>query len=38
MNDWSYNCFDKALADAIANAATPRENNANANATTGETR
>jgi lysophospholipase L1-like esterase len=23
MNDWSYNCFAKALADAIANAATP---------------
>jgi acyl-CoA thioesterase-1 len=39
MNDWSYNCFAKALADAIANAATPRENsNASANATTGETR
>jgi len=24
MNDWSYNCFAKALADAIADAATPR--------------
>jgi acyl-CoA thioesterase-1 len=23
MNDWSYNCFAKALADAIADAATP---------------
>jgi acyl-CoA thioesterase-1 len=39
MNDWSYNCFAKALADAIADAATPRESsNASANATTGETR
>jgi acyl-CoA thioesterase I len=39
MNDWSYNCFAKALADAIADAATPRESSsANANATTGETR
>ena len=24
MNDWSYNCFAKALADAVADAATPR--------------
>jgi hypothetical protein len=24
MNDWSYNCFAKALADAIADAALPR--------------
>jgi hypothetical protein len=23
MNDWSYRCFAKALADAIADAATP---------------
>jgi lysophospholipase L1-like esterase len=23
MNDWGYNCFSKALADAIADAATP---------------
>ena len=23
MNDWSYSCFAKALADAIADAATP---------------
>jgi hypothetical protein len=23
MNDWSYNCFAKALADAVADAATP---------------
>ena len=39
MNDWSYNCFAKALADAIADAATPRESsNASANAPTGETR
>jgi acyl-CoA thioesterase-1 len=39
MNDWSYNCFAKALAGAIADAATPRESsNASANATTGETR
>ena len=34
MNDWSYNCFAKALADAIANAATSQESsNTNANAT-----
>jgi hypothetical protein len=33
MNDWSYNCFAKALADAIADAATPRESsNASGNA------
>ena len=32
MNDWSYNCFAKALADAIADAATPRESS-NASAT-----
>jgi acyl-CoA thioesterase-1 len=39
MNDWSYNCFAKALADAIADAATPRESsNASANAPNGETR
>ena len=39
MNDWSYNCFAKALADAIADAATPRESsNASANAPIGETR
>ena len=39
MNDWSYNCFAKALADAIADAATPRESsNASATAPTGETR
>jgi acyl-CoA thioesterase I len=39
MNDWSYNCFAKALADAIADAATPRESsNASANVPTGETR
>ena len=41
MNDWSYNCFAKALADAIADAATRRESSnpgANANATTAETR
>ena len=39
MNDWSYNCFAKALADAIAGAATPRESSdASANAPTGETR
>jgi lysophospholipase L1-like esterase len=39
MNDWSYNCFAKALADAIADAATPRESsNASGNAPTGETR
>ena len=39
MNDWSYNCFAKALADAIADAATPQESsNASANATTGEKR
>jgi len=38
MND-CYNCFAKALADAIADAATPRESSStNANATTGETR
>jgi acyl-CoA thioesterase I len=24
MNDWSYNCFAKALTDAVADAATPR--------------
>jgi len=23
MNDWSYNCFAKALADAVADSATP---------------
>jgi hypothetical protein len=23
MNDWGYSCFAKALADAIADAATP---------------
>ena len=39
MNDWSYNCFAKALAGALTDAATPRESsNASANATTGETR
>jgi acyl-CoA thioesterase-1 len=39
MNDWSYNCFAKALADAIADAATRRESsNPSANATTAETR
>jgi len=39
MNDWSYNCFAKALADAIADAATPQESsNASANVPTGETR
>jgi hypothetical protein len=39
MNDWSYNCFAKGLADAIADAATPRESgNASATAPTGETR
>jgi acyl-CoA thioesterase I len=36
MNDWSYNCFAKALADAIADAATP--DRPGVNATTGETR
>jgi lysophospholipase L1-like esterase len=39
MNDWSYNCFAKALADAIASAATSQESsNTSANAPTGETR
>src|SRR5436305_7673931 len=39
MNDWSYSCFAKALADAIADAATRRESsNPSANATTAETR
>ena len=39
MNDWSYNCFAKALADAIADAATPRgSSDASANAPTEETR
>jgi acyl-CoA thioesterase I len=39
MNDWSYNCFAKALADAIADAATRRESSKpSANATTAETR
>ncbi len=37
MNDWSYNCFAKALADAIADAATLRSN-ASATAPTGEPR
>ena len=39
MNDLSYNCFAKALAGAIADAARPRESsNASVNATTRETR
>jgi hypothetical protein len=39
MNDWSYNCFARALADAIADAATSQESsNASANASTEETR
>jgi acyl-CoA thioesterase I len=39
MNDWSYNCFAKALTDAVADAATRRESsNPNANAITGGTR
>jgi len=39
MNDWSYNCFAKALAEAIAGAVTPRESsNASADAPTGQTR
>jgi acyl-CoA thioesterase I len=48
MNDWSYSCFAKALADAIADAAAPDRNggressqideNAAAKATVGETR
>ena len=39
MNDWSYNCFAKALADAIADAAAPdRQNGTDAKAVVGETR
>jgi acyl-CoA thioesterase-1 len=39
MNDWSYNCFAKALADAIADGATRRESSKpSAKATTAETR
>jgi len=36
MNDWSYRCFAKALADAIADAATPdRQNGTDAKADAG---
>jgi acyl-CoA thioesterase I len=39
MNDWSYRCFAKALADAIADAATPdRENGTDAKADAGGAR
>jgi hypothetical protein len=39
MNDWSYHCFAKALADAIADAAAPdRQNGTDAKAVVGETR
>jgi len=36
MNDWSYNCFAKALADAIAEAATPDRNTGQENSRIGE--
>src|SRR6266568_566281 len=36
MNDWSYNCFAKALADAIADAATPDRNTGQENSRIGE--
>ena len=32
MNDWSYNCFAKALADAVADAAMPRPQSGTAGA------
>jgi len=36
MNDWSYHCFAKGLADAIADAATPdRQNGTDAKAVAG---
>jgi acyl-CoA thioesterase-1 len=39
MNDWSYNCFAKALADAIADAATrERQNGTDARALAGKSR
>jgi lysophospholipase L1-like esterase len=39
MNDWSYNCFAKALADAIADAAMPdRQQGTDAKAVAGDTR
>jgi hypothetical protein len=39
MNDWSYHCFAKALADAIADAATPdRESGTDAKAVEEEPR
>jgi acyl-CoA thioesterase I len=39
MNDWSYNCFAKALAHAIADAAVPdRQQGTDAKAVTGDTR
>src|SRR5262245_28128473 len=39
MNDWSYHCFAKALADAIADAATPdRQNGTDAKAIAGGAR
>jgi lysophospholipase L1-like esterase len=39
MNDWSYHCFAKALADAIADAATPdRQNGPDAKAVAEEPR
>jgi hypothetical protein len=39
MNDWSYNCFAKALADAIGDAAMPdRQQGTDAKAVAGDTR
>src|SRR5215468_6512958 len=39
MNDWSYLCFAKALADAITDAVTPdRQNSTDAKAIAGDTR
>jgi hypothetical protein len=39
MNDWSYNCFAKALVDAIADAAAPdRESSTDAKAVAGGAR
>jgi lysophospholipase L1-like esterase len=39
MNDWSYHCFAKALADAIADAVTPdRQNSTDAKAIAGGAR
>jgi hypothetical protein len=39
MNDWGYNCFAKALADAVTGAATPdRESGTDAKAVAEEPR